>query len=46
MAYRKAENFDEAVSVVRRYDGKVDADTAESIIAVAKLHYFRDGEVK
>ena len=46
VAYRKAENFDKAVNVVQEYDGMVDADAAESIIAVAKLHYFKKHDVE
>ena len=46
VAYRKAENFDKAVNVVQEYDGMVDADAAGSIIAVAKLHYFKKHDVE
>ncbi len=40
--YRKAGLFDEAVEVVKKYSDEIPAPVAESIIMVAKMHYFRE----
>lgn len=45
-AYRKADNFDDAVRVVQEYETEVDSDVAHEIIDVAKLHYFKEHNVE
>ncbi|KAK7688198.1 hypothetical protein QCA50_008568 [Cerrena zonata] len=45
-AYRKADMFDTAVHVVHNHEDAVDSGVASSIVAVAKLHYFKAGDVE
>lgn len=45
-AYRKANNFDDAVEVIQKHIDDVDPDVTESIISVAKLHYFKEHQVE
>ncbi|KJA29102.1 hypothetical protein HYPSUDRAFT_32443 [Hypholoma sublateritium FD-334 SS-4] len=44
--YRKCARFDEAVNIVKANPHHVDVDVAENIIDIAKLFYFRGGELE
>jgi hypothetical protein len=44
--YRKCAKFDEAVKIVTDYRSFVDREVAENIIDVARLFYFRSGELE
>jgi len=44
--YRKNANFDEAVEILTRYRSHVDAEVVENIFDVAKLFYFKAGELE
>lgn len=44
--FRVCAKFDEAVDVVKRYRQEVDDEVAQNIFDVAKLFYFRGGELQ
>ncbi|KAF4623894.1 hypothetical protein D9613_001576 [Agrocybe pediades] len=44
--YRKCARFDEAVAIVLDHRQDVDHDIAENIIDVARLYYFKSGELE
>ena len=44
--YRRGDLFDEAIRLIHRHKDRMDALLVESIIEVAKLHFFRKGEYK
>ncbi|KAG7086906.1 hypothetical protein E1B28_002824 [Marasmius oreades] len=46
LLYRQHGFFDEAVDVVKRYRSRMAEDTAESIIFVARLYYFRENKLR
>lgn len=44
--YRKCARFDEAVDIIKKNPHDVDIDTAENIRNIAKLFYFKGGELE
>jgi hypothetical protein len=44
--FRKCAKFDEAVDVVKRFRQKIDDNVAQNIFGIAKLFYFRGGELQ
>jgi len=44
--YRKCAKFDEAVAIVLNHRPKVDVDIADNIVDVARLFYFKGGELE
>lgn len=44
--YRKAGKFDDAIAVVTAHRDKIDDEVASNIIDIAKLFYFRGGELE
>lgn len=44
--YRKTAKFDDAVAVVTAHREKIDDEVAENIIDVAKLFYFKNGDLE
>jgi hypothetical protein len=44
--FRKCAKFDEAVDIVKRFRGDIQDEVAENVFDVAKLFYFKGGEIK
>lgn len=44
--YRKCAKFDEAVEIVTNYRPFIELEVAENIIDVARLFYFKSGELE
>jgi hypothetical protein len=44
--FRKCAKFDDAVDVVKRFRPNIEDDVAQNIVDVAKLYYFKGGELQ